>query len=256
MPEFHKMNGLGNDFIIIFAEEIPDLKQIIKICDRKIGVGCDQLILLSNVVDCDIAMKIFNADGTQAGACGNATRCVAWLIANKISKKNISIKTQDRILHAQISDESIAVEMGRAQIKNTDYKLPSDFLKYELIAYADIGNPHIIILLNEVDMDIVRKFGQSISQDKFFKKGVNVNFCSITDKNNIELVTWERGAGLTLACGTGACATSSVLYHNNMIDNQVKVQMLGGVLDITIDKNLNVIMQGKVQYEFQGEFIW
>jgi diaminopimelate epimerase len=253
---FTKMHGCGNDFMIIDLRESAlefDSNQIKNLADYKKSVGFDQLITIEESNIADIFINIFNSDGSLALACGNGTRCVAKLILEKLNKQSITIATANRILTSYKQDHLIAVDMGKAEIagKNIKFNISDSHLQFEEIVadLVNIGNPHIIIN-NIYNLDVL-KYGPLIENDSRFPNKVNVNFAKILSRDLVELRTWERGAGATLACGTGACATFFLLYKQGLINKEAVIRQLGGDLKLAMKKE-NIIMAGEAQISYLG----
>ncbi len=259
--QFTKMHGLGNDFIIIDARnckiELTQM-QIVHICDRKRGVGCDQLIIIRNAKIANCGMEIFNQDGSTSGACGNAARCVAHLMGIE----NGVIKVGKRLLKVKkvtTSNDSYSVDMGKATVKTSEIPticsnpLDISFSNEPILkkGYAvGIGNPHLVFFLQSSDNIDVEREGPKFEKHKFFPNGVNVSFAKVTDRNTIILNVWERGAGVTLACGSAACATSYIANLLGMVDEEVAVKLPGGNLFITVGDT--VVMSGRAAFSFNG----
>ncbi len=231
------MSGAGNDFVIFDARKTPislTAEQITKISDRKI-IGCDQLIVMKNSSEADCLMEIYNSDGSMSGACGNATRCVASLI----EKDEVKIKTAAGILECKRSGDLISVNMGKPKLTG-DVKLHGfDF------TCVDMGNPHAVTFLNEKISD--EKFfdvGPKVECDKFFPNKTNVEFARILSDDLVEVRVFERGAGETLACGSGACAVAVAAITKGLVTNRkITTRFRGGDLQIEWSNDF-VIMTG------------
>jgi diaminopimelate epimerase len=244
--KFIKMYGCGNDFMVIDnrAQSINlNSQEISLLSNYKKSVGFDQLIMMENSKDNDISIKIFNSDGSPAEACGNGSRCVARLILEESKKDIITISTENRVLTAYWQNKLVAINMGTAKIieENIDF---NDF-KGSLV---DIGNPHVIINNQEDYL----KYGPIIECDPRFPNKANVNFTRIIDRNTIELNTWERGAGATLACGTGACASFFYLSKQGLINKKALIKQKGGNLTISLNDDQEIIMAGDAEISYQG----
>lgn len=260
--EFHKMHGLGNDFVIIDARAHPvemSPARARKIADRKLGIGCDQLILLLPSTVADLSMRIFNPDGSEVEACGNASRCVVALL-----KQNLEIETKGGIISGQLSGDDVTVDMGDAKFEWQDIPLAfamdsgSMPLAWDELAHpmaVNMGNPHAVFFVSDVEaVDLVR-LGPIIENDAAFPERVNVNVASI-DVNEIRLNVWERGAGLTGACGTGACATAVAAIRQGKATSPVIVHQSGGSLVISWVPGQQVVMTGSATYVFTGTADW
>ena len=258
-----KMDGLGNDFVIIDnRQKTTNLskKQIIKICDRNF-IGCDQLILIKPDKEADAYLKFFNSDGGESGACGNGTRCVADLISKETDKKTVFLKTLSGNLKSNILENNIVTtEIGKAKInwdeiplsenldtKNLNIKINDVNDKSHLGGTAvNVGNPHIIFFVNKIDNFNIQKIGPKIENYKIFPEKCNVTLAQVINKNLIRVKVWERGTGLTKACGTAACATAFAAKLKNLIENKTEIEFTNGKLTIFIDETNSIHMKGPV----------
>jgi diaminopimelate epimerase len=258
-----KMDGLGNDFVIIDnRQKITNLTkdQIIKICDRNF-VGCDQLILIGTDKSVDANLKFYNSDGGESGACGNGTRCVADLISKELNNKSVVLKTLSGNLKSKILGNNIVTtEIGKAKIEWNEIplseKLNTNNLnikindrnnkEYSGGTAVNVGNPHVIFFVNEIDNFDIKKIGPSIENHKIFPERCNVTIAQIINKSLIKVKVWERGAGLTKACGTAACATAYAGKLNNLTDNETDIEFEKGKLTISIDEKNSIHMKGPV----------
>lgn len=256
------MHGIGNDFAI-FDQRFIDAKdftdtQLKQIADRRTGIGCDQIIILrqSSIANCNVL--IFNQDGSPSGACGNASRCIAKIIGSPQS----TIQIGDRILQTKIDGELVEVDMGVISFKweSIPVSHKSNALNLQLNhpifkegACANIGNPHLILIVNNLDQTNIADYGPYFENHPLFPQKVNVNFAQIIDKQNIKLKVWERGVGETLACGSGACATAAVLCKKQLVDSKVNVTLPGGTLTIKCDLPKHVFMSGPATLVYKGE---
>ena len=258
-----KMDGLGNDFVIIDnRQEITNLtkEQIIKICDRNF-VGCDQLIFIERSESSNASLKFFNSDGGESGACGNGTRCVAKLIFEETKNKNIILTTLNGNLESKILENNIVTtEIGKARIewneiplsakletKNLEIKIFDKNKKEHSGGTAiNVGNPHIIFFVNEIENFDIKKIGPEIENNKIFPEKCNVTIAKVINKNLIKVKVWERGAGLTKACGTAACATAFAGKLNNLTENKTDIEFQTGKLSIFIDEKNSIHMKGPV----------
>ena len=258
-----KMDGLGNDFVIIDnREKITNLTkdQIIKICDRKF-VGCDQLILIKKNDTSDATLEFFNSDGGTSGACGNGTRCIADLLARESNKKTIILTTLSGNLKSEILDEKIvSTEIGIAKTnwneiplskkidtKNLNIKI-SDLNNNEHFGgtAVNVGNPHVIFFVDDNENFEIKKIGPEIENHILFPEKCNVTLATIINRKLIKVKVWERGAGLTKACGTAACATAFAARQNGLTENKVDIEFSTGKLSISIDEKNNIKMKGPV----------
>ena len=258
-----KMDGLGNDFVIIDnRQKITNLtkEQIIKICNRNF-LGCDQLILIEKDKSADAFLKFYNSDGGESGACGNGTRCVADLISKERNNKSIVLKTTSGILKSEILGNNIVTtEIGKAKTewneiplseklntKNLNIKISGkDNKEHSGGTAVNVGNPHIIFFVNKIDNFDIKKIGPNIENHKFFPERCNVTIAQVVDENLIKVKVWERGAGLTKACGTAACATAFAGKLNNLTNNKTDIEFEDGKLTISIDEKNSIHMKGPV----------
>jgi diaminopimelate epimerase len=256
------MHGCGNDFVIFDERRDPlnlNPATIAMLADRHQGVGCDQMISIRTDPDADAFMQISNADGTQAGACGNATRCVADLIMRETGQTTIVLRTAAGLLRAdRQSDDRIQVDMGSAKLEWSDIPIarPMDTLHIALPgepAAASMGNPHVTFFVPDIDAVDVAKEGPRYEHDPLFPERANVGFAQILDRTTIRLRVWERGAGLTLACGSGACAALVNACRRDLADRHARVILDGGVLDIAWRDDGHVMMAGPATTVFAGE---
>ena len=259
----YKMDGLGNDFVIIDQrEKVIKLSKdnIIKISDRKF-IGCDQLIIIKKNRNLDAGLEFFNSDGSVSGACGNGTRCAAYLLSRENNKKEIIVWTSSSILKSKIlNNNNVETNIGVAKLewnkipisenrntKNLGIKILDKNNKEHVGGTAvNVGNPHVVFFIKNIDDFDVKKIGPKVENSKIFPEKCNVTFAQIINKNLIKVKVWERGAGLTKACGTAACASvvsGSVLNHN---DRCVDVEFKEGILNIDWKTDNNIYMTGKV----------
>lgn len=257
------MHGLGNDFVIFDARQQPLVLTndiVRRLCHRQTGIGCDQLIVMETPTSdkADVFMRIYNADGGEVAACGNATRCVASLMA----QHQVRIETAVDILSATLEDDTATVDMGMPKFDWQDIPLsmPMDTLNmpvgWELLgtpSAVNVGNPHVIFFVENVDKVDLARLGPLIEKDPLFPERVNVNVAHVVDRNEIRLRVWERGAGLTLSCGTGACATVAAAYRRRLIERRVMVHLPGGVLNIEITEQNRILMGGPIATAFTGD---
>lgn len=257
---FHKMHGLGNDFVVIDARETPfavDAARARAIADRHTGIGCDQLILLEPSDAADVRMRIFNADGGEVGACGNASRCVAMLIGG-----DPTIETHGGLIRGHAATGGASVEMGEPRFGWDEIPLayamdtaamPVGWEELEGGIAVNVGNPHIIFFVRETDEIELDRLGPLIETDSLFPARVNVNVATVEARGHIRLRVWERGAGLTQACGTGACATAVAAIRAGLVDSPVTVTLPGGPLGISWAPGGQILMTGPATHVFAGE---
>ena len=273
---FTKMNGLGNDFVILDYKEYektgitPD-KLAVKLCNRNFGIGADGLIIVNpNTDKADISWIFYNSDGSIAQMCGNGMRCFARYVYDKkiINKQEFSVETKAGLIIPKIiSENEVCVNMGEPVLApekipcktktnlNITYSVDN---KEFILNTVSMGNPHCIIFVDKDSRELALKYGAIIEKDKLFPEKTNVEFVEIISKKEVTVNVWERGCGITLACGTGACATTVAGILNGYLDNKVKANLPGGQLKIEwngspSDTKHNVYMTGRADYSFTGE---
>jgi len=266
--DFVKMQGLGNDFIIIDDrdEELSyEYEKIaVNICDRKFGVGADGLIIINNSQKADYKMLIINQDGSSANMCGNAIRCLSryLIVENLINSSTIEIETLSGIKKTYILDNGLVrVNMGKPSYNGKDIKLlDREYLIDEEVVFNDkkirltalnMGVPHCVIISTKYKTD----FGKFIEKNNLFIEGINVNFIEVINRQEIFVKTWERGVGETLACGTGCCASVAALNKLVIVDNNVLVRTLGGKLNIEIIEE-DIYMTGEAKFICKGSLLY
>ena len=258
-----KMDGLGNDFVIIDNRKtITNLtkEQIIKICDRKF-IGCDQLILIKKNDTSDASLEFYNSDGGMSGACGNGTRCIADLLAKEINKKEIILTTLSGNLKSNVVGEKIvSTEIGLAKTKWNEIPLSKELDTNDLgIKINDknenefsggtavnVGNPHVVFFVNNNENFEIEKIGPEIENHSLFPEKCNVTLATVINKELIKVKVWERGAGLTKACGTAACATAVAANLEKLSNSKTEIEFGTGKLLISIDEKNNISMLGPV----------
>ena len=260
MIDAYKMNGLGNDFLIIDrrANTINlNKEKIIELGSRN-KFGFDQLIFIEKEIKKTTPVSIFNSDGSEISACGNGVRCIAYLLGKEKGINNVLLKTNERVLKAEIvEDYSVKINMGKPifewnkipLIKNLDNKnitIDLDNYKFEGGFSLNVGNPHVIFFVKNCFEFDLKKIGPKIENYEIFPEKCNVTFAQVNDKNNITVNVWERGAGLTKACGTAACATAVASLIKKLTENDINIKFKEGNLNIKIDNDLNIFMTGPV----------
>jgi diaminopimelate epimerase len=255
---FHKMHGLGNDFDILDGRAAPIAMTAAvarAIADRRTGVGCDQLIVLRSSKVAAVAMEIWNADGSRAEACGNASRCVV-----KVTGAT-TIETDVGVLCGSSDGAEVEVTLGppRFECDAIPLAYPMDTARLPLAwdeftepMAVNVGNPHVVFFVDAMDEARLAEVGPRIETDSAFPAQINVNVASIAN-GVISLRTWERGAGLTLACGTGACATAVAAIVQKRAMSPVRVEMTGGSLTIAWAPGEDIVMRGAATHVFSGE---
>ena len=258
-----KMDGLGNDFVIIDQRQkniALSKDQIIKICDRNF-IGCDQLIYIKNSDNADAELEFYNSDGSGSDACGNGTRCVAYLLSKEKNKKNISLQVGSKQLNSKLLDDGqVETIIG---VPKTDWKeIPlSENLDTKNLGLSikdnnnketvggigiNVGNPHTIFFVNEIENFSIEKIGPEIENHKLFPERCNFTLAQKINKNHYRVKVWERGAGLTKACGTAACATAVAANLQNLKNSRTEIEFSLGKLIISIDENKQIHMKGPV----------
>jgi len=259
-----RMNGLGNNFIIVDRR-----KKLINISKEKIielgnrvsfhrNIEFDQIIFIEKEVNKAFPITIFNSDGTEISACGNGSRCIAYFLSEDLNTKTIKLKTNDRFLDAKIvGDFNVQLKMGkpifdwdkiplRKKLDHDNITLNIDDKIFTDGFCLNVGNPHIIFFVKNCFKYDLKILGPKIENHELFPEKINVTFAQVDDKNNITINVWERGAGLTKACGTAACATAVVSSIKKLTENNINIKFQEGNLNIKIDESLNILMTGPV----------
>lgn len=273
---FTKMQGLGNDFVILNYEEYKKTNKTpqelaLKLCDRHFGIGADGLIIVNpDTNDTDIGWIFYNNDGSIAQMCGNGIRCFAKYVFEKgyVNKKEFSVETKAGTIIPKILDNGL-VRVNMSQPILEPEKIPvkvNNNLNFEVVVSdrtfianaVSMGNPHCIIITDENTKELALKYGREIETHPLFPEKTNVEFIKILSRDEINLDVWERGCAITLACGTGACASVTAAILNGLCDNKVKVNLPGGQLLIEWDGNINdtkhdIFMSGRADYSFTGQ---
>lgn len=264
MFSFCKMQGTGNDFVVInciqneFEYSLPVLAEFL--CNRHIGVGADGIILIYESKIADFKMRIFNSDGTEAEMCGNGIRCFAKYVfeKNMTDKTEFSIETLAGIKKVKLELEnqkvmSVRVNMGEPEIDNIKYIIEIEEKQYQVHPIG-MGNPHAVCFVKNVDEFPVKKIGPILENYKYFPNKTNVEFVEILDGKNIKVRVWERGVGETNSCGTGACASSMIAINEKFTEEKVTVHLKGGKLEVKYDKQKNTIeLSGPAEIVFEGK---
>ncbi len=258
---FTKMHGIGNDYVYVncFENSIKNPELFAKfVSNRNFGIGSDGVILIDKSDKCDLKMRIFNYDGTEAEMCGNGIRCVGKYAYEKglVKKEVMTIETLAgiKILKLNIKNGyviDVTVNMGEPVISsNIKLKIGNKIFN---LYNVSMGNPHSIVFVNNVDSFDVNKYGKAISKNNIFPNRTNVEFVEVVDKNTLKVRVYERGAGETLACGTGACASLVASNENGFVNKKIDVILKGGVLKIEWNKNENnVYMTGPATTVYEG----
>lgn len=269
--KFRKMNGLGNDFIILDGRIHPcalSLETIIALTNRETGIGADQLIILEPSSRADLFMRIYNADGGEVEACGNVTRCVADILMQENGTKGAVIETGAGLLNCTRSEDGlISVDMGEPNFAWDAIPLSEEFAdtrKIELQigpidepilhspSVVNVGNPHCVFWVDDITAYDLSGFGPLLENHPLFPQRANISLAHVADRGQINLSVWERGAGITQACGTAACAVAVCAMRKNLTGRDVTVTLPGGDLQIEWRDNNHIIMTGPVTYEFDG----
>ncbi|MDC0216207.1 diaminopimelate epimerase [Candidatus Pelagibacter sp.] len=258
-----KMDGLGNDFVIIDQRTHQfnlTKDQIVKICDRNY-IGCDQLILIKKNRTIDAGLEFYNSDGSISGACGNGTRCVADFLAKEKNKEQIILWTSGGTLKSKIlGNNTVKTEIGVAKTNWNEIPLSKNLdtknLKIKIVdkynnehiggTAINVGNPHIIFFIKEIENFDLKKIGPEIENHELFPEKCNVTLAKVVSKNLIKIKVWERGAGLTKACGTAACAAACAGNINGLVDKITDIEFSLGKLSISIDEKNSIHMKGPV----------
>ncbi|MFO1519901.1 MAG: diaminopimelate epimerase [bacterium] len=267
--KFTKMHGLGNDFVVInnFDGNLPDLSKSAKfLCDRRFGIGCDQLLIVRPSEVCDVRMQIFNADGSEVEMCGNGIRCFAQYVRKHriVNKDQMTVETLGGIKKPVLKGDVVEVDMGEPILKGPE--IPAEFEgmvigknidaegKSYTITCVSMGNPHCILFVDDAETAPVSTLGPVFERHSAFPRRTNVEFVQVVDKNTLKIRVWERGAGVTLACGTGACAAAVAAILNGVTHRKVTVQLPGGPLEIHwSERDNHVYMTGPGVEVFEGE---
>lgn len=264
---FTKMHGCGNDFVFLdcLGNDPKDLGQLAKrLCDRRFGIGADQLLTVHPSKVADFKMEIYNADGGQVEMCGNGIRCFAKYVYEHglTPKRELTVETLAGIIRPRLVDGLVEVDMGEPILEGR--KIPVDFdgrvlnhpLEVEGVEYrmtcVSMGNPHCVLYLEEIDHLDLERIGPRFEHHPFFPKRVNTEFVNVLSRKEVKMRVWERGAGETWACGTGACAVGVAGALTGKTDKKVTVHLKGGDLLIDWRENNRVYMTGGAEEVFQG----
>lgn len=260
--KFTKMHGIGNDYIYFNCLDsvIADPEALsIKLSDRHFGVGGDGIVLIMSSDKADFRMRMFNADGSEGAMCGNATRCIGKYVYEKglTDKTELTLETLSGIKYLTLNVvdgkvESVAVDMGAPKVGVVSGKLAANNTEYTY-TFVDVGNPHCVIFVDDVENLELEKIGPAIENHELFPDRANVEFVKVIDDTTLQMRVWERGSGETWACGTGACATTVAAVENGICkrDTDVKLMLRGGPLSIRYSDT--VLMTGPAAFVFEGE---
>ncbi|HEY3909168.1 MAG TPA: diaminopimelate epimerase [Stellaceae bacterium] len=266
---FLKMHGLGNDFVVLDARRdaiVVDAAGAQALANRHTGIGCDQLIVLEppRHPAAALLMRIRNPDGGEAEACGNATRCVAWLVQRETGDPRVRIETRAGLLESDIlPDGQIAVDMGPARTAWQEIPL-AEAMDTARVALAlgplsapvctNIGNPHATFFVDDCETVDLAVLGPALEHHPLFPQRANIGVATVRDRGHLRLRVWERGAGITRACGSGACAALVAAHRRGLAEPCARVALDGGTLDISWRKDGHVIMTGPAALSFEGSF--
>jgi len=258
------MHGLGNDFVVLDARgtPLPPMTGSVAraLADRRTGIGCDQLVLLEPSEEHAFRMRIFNSDGSEVGACGNAARAVALLHGERAV-----IETGGGPIALEPLAGGARVDMGQPRFDweaiplayaMDTFAMPVGWENLEGPMAVNVGNPHAVFFVGDADMVDLARLGPLIEHDPLFPERVNVNVASRTGPDHLKLRVWERGAGLTRACGTGACATAVAAIRKGLVQSPVRVTLPGGELVIAWEPGGSILMSGPATESFRGTFYW
>ena len=259
-----RMNGLGNNFIIVDRRKnsINITKEKIIELGKRISfhrnIGFDQIIFIEEEINKTFPITIFNSDGNEISACGNGSRCIAYFLSKDLKTKTIKLKTSNRFLDAKIiGDSDVQLEMGKPifdwdkipLIKKLDHDNITLNIEGKILTDGfclNVGNPHLVFFVKDCFEYDLKTLGPKIENHELFPEKINVTFAQVNDKNNITVNVWERGAGLTKACGTAACATAVASSIKKLTENDINIKFKDGKLNIKIDQDLNIFMTGPV----------
>ena len=259
--KFTKMHGLGNDYLYVYGEAPENVTELSRILsERHLGAGSDGMIYISKSDIADFKMRIFNADGSETKMCGNGIRCVGKYVYDKgyTDKKFLRIETLSGIKHLTLQIvgskvKNVIVNMGKAEVEKP-MSITIDGNEVVLIPVS-VGNPHAVIFVNDIKTAPLTTLGPKIEHHEVFPDGVNVEFVEVLAEDKLRMRVWERGSGVTLACGTGACASVMAAISANYChyDETISVELDGGILKIQIDFDNTILMTGPAETIYEGE---
>ena len=268
--DFVKMHGIGNDFVVLDARPggsaaglVLSQDQARHLADRNFGIGCDQILIIASadVPEADITMLILNSDGSEAKACGNGSRCVADLVMAETDADELAISTKGGMIHARRVGDDVSIDMGIAKLDWADIPLAQamDTMAVDLgrpnlppAITVNMGNPHAVHIVDDAEAIDLAAIGPILEHHEFFPERANIEFISRLDQDVIRMRVWERGSGITIACGTGACASAVAAARAGLTGRQVEVVLDGGRLSIDWREDGHVIMTGPSTISFYG----
>ncbi len=273
---FIKMHGLRNDIIIVDARHMPftpSREEIQRICDRREGVGGDELLIVEAPLVTDEGseivafVRIINTDGREVEACGNASRCIGWLLMKERGLDSVSFRTRGGILSCNMKGEKkVSVCMGQLRTAWHEIPLAKEMDSLHLGIGAgplqdpvgmNIGNPHAVFFVSDIDQVDLEIYGSELQHNDLFPEEANIGVAQIIDADTMKLAVWERPGALTTACGSGACAAVGAAYRRGLIDRRaIRVIMAGGSMEIEIDDNDEVTMTGPVEFCYAGRYLF
>jgi len=261
---FLKMHGTGNDFVVLDSREqsltiTPDIAK--RLADRHFGIGCDQLVLLEKSSVADVKMRIFNADGSEITTCGNASRCVADFMMRESGGVQASIETGAGVVHGSQSPEGVTVNMGAPKLdwqqiplsetRNTLHLGLQEGLLMDPVA-VNMGNPHAVFFVRDLAHIKMAEAGPKLEHNPLFPQRANISAVQLLSESHLKMVVWERGTGLTMACGSAACAAAVAGVLREITQRKVQIDMPGGTLHVEYTQDGPVLMSGPVAYVFEG----
>ena len=268
---FVKMHGLGNDFVIFDARKVPltlNADQAAMIANRRRGVGCDQILVIESSANADIGVVILNSDGSEAAACGNGSRCVADLVMRQTGQQSLTMDTKGGVIRAWREDGLVTIDMGPARLDWQEIPLnaPADTAEVDLgladlppAVCVNMGNPHAVYFVDDAEEIDLPSIGPEAEHHPAFPDRANIEFVSPLGENRLRMRVWERGVGITQACGTGACAAAVAAARTGRTGRAVEVVLDGGTLSITWQedgpKAGHVFMRGPTAETFRGRMI-
>lgn len=269
---FTKMHGLGNDFIVVESEQLKDVADLpifaVRACDRNRGIGADGVLIVGRSKSGNVSMTLYNNDGSRAQMCGNGIRCIALYAHKKglVAGNKFSIDTDAGEKQITLFDENmVEVDMGIPVFKASQIPVLSDsdeFIEKKIevagrtftATCVSMGNPHCVIFTDEMEKSEVIKLGALLERAEIFPERCNIEFAHKLDESHFEVKVWERGAGPTQACGTGACAVFSAALKTGRCKNSVEVKLIGGRLTISLSPDERILMRGSAEFVFQGDY--